>query len=299
MPFTSPLALLGLLFIPAVLAMYMLKLRRDRAVVPSTLLWSRLLTDVEANAPWQRLRRSLLLLLQLLLVVIIALLAAASVPGAAGRPRPATSSSSWTRPPAWPRRTSHPTRLDAAKAAAIDALRDLPTGGTVSVIAADRTARIVVNESKDLGRVRQAIGDLAALDDGRRPRRCPRTRLEARRALRPGAGPRRHGRGASPRSRTSTSDAPITVLPVGRDRKNQAIVALAVRTASSAVTRSVFVGVANLDLEPAQRRLEVWGDDRLLEARDLQLDAQARSDVVIDDVPDRRRVARDPARGAR
>ena len=76
MPFTSPLALLGLLFIPVVLAMYMLKLRRDQAVVPSTLLWSRLLSDVEANAPWQRLRRTLLLLLQLLLVVIIALLAA-------------------------------------------------------------------------------------------------------------------------------------------------------------------------------------------------------------------------------
>src|SRR6476619_1681062 len=76
MPFISPLALAGLVFIPAVLAMYMLKLRRDQAVVPSTLLWSRLLTDVEANAPWQRLRRSLLLRLQLLLVIVIALLAA-------------------------------------------------------------------------------------------------------------------------------------------------------------------------------------------------------------------------------
>ena len=76
MPFTSPLALLGLLFIPAVLAMYLLKLRRDETVVPSTLLWSHLLADVEANAPWQRLRRSLLLLLQLLLVAILAMLAA-------------------------------------------------------------------------------------------------------------------------------------------------------------------------------------------------------------------------------
>ena len=46
MPLLNPLALLGLLFIPAVIAMYMLKLRRDEAVVPSTLLWTRLLTDV-------------------------------------------------------------------------------------------------------------------------------------------------------------------------------------------------------------------------------------------------------------
>src|SRR3954463_10740532 len=76
MPFSTPLALLGLLFVPAVVAMYLLRLRRTETVVPSTLLWQRLAADVEANAPWQRLRKSLLFLLQLLLVAIIALLAA-------------------------------------------------------------------------------------------------------------------------------------------------------------------------------------------------------------------------------
>ena len=72
----APLAIAGLLFVPAVIAMYLLKLRRDEAVVPSTLLWQKLVADVEANAPWQKLRRSLLLLLQLLLVLILVLLAA-------------------------------------------------------------------------------------------------------------------------------------------------------------------------------------------------------------------------------
>jgi hypothetical protein len=42
MPFTTPLALLGLLFVPAVVAMYLLRLRRRETVVPSTLLWQRL-----------------------------------------------------------------------------------------------------------------------------------------------------------------------------------------------------------------------------------------------------------------
>src|SRR5882762_10390563 len=142
MPFATPLAPLGLAFVPAVIAMYLLKLRRDEAIVPSTLLWNRLVADVEANAPWQRLRRSLLLLLQLLLVVILALLAARPfLERPAGLARDIvlivdTSASMGAT-------DVLPTRLDAAKVAAIEALRELPTGGKVSVIAADRSARIV------------------------------------------------------------------------------------------------------------------------------------------------------------
>ena len=283
MPFTTPLALLGLLFIPAVVAMYLLKLRRDERVVPSTLLWTRLVADVEANAPWQRLRRSMLLLLQLLLVAILALLAA--------RPfleRPAelardivlvldTSASMAATDIA-------PNRLEAAKVAALDALRNLPAGGKVSVVTADRTARIVVNETTDMGRVRQALdgieptsssGDLGdALE------------LAGKLAARSGDSQILVGTDVALASApVATVDAPIRVLSVGRSRKNQAIVALAVRTAPSAVTRSVFVSVANLDLEASRRRLELWGDGGLLEVRDLMLDPQARSDVVIDDVP--------------
>lgn len=298
MPFTSPLALLGLLFIPAVVAMYMLRLRRDQAVVPSTLLWSKLLTDVEANAPWQRLRRSLLLLLQILLVVIIALLAARPfLERPAGLARDIvlvidTSASMAATDVA-------PTRLEAAKTAAIDALRELPTGGKVSVIAADRTARIVVNETTDLGRVRQAIG---ALQTSTMPGDLgDALELASKLAARSGDAQVLVATDAAIVTPTVKIDAPVTVLPVGRDQRNQAIVALAVRTAPSAVTRSVFISIANLDLESAQRRIEVWGDGNLLEARDISMDAQARSDVVIDDVPNEirtlevRLVGRDPA----
>src|SRR5512141_1256505 len=160
MPFTSPLALLGLLFVPAVLAMYLLKLRRDEARVPSTLLWARLVADVEANAPWQKLRRSLLLLVQLLLVIALALLAARPfLERPAGLARDIvlvidTSASMAATDVV-------PDRLTAAKQVAIDALRDLPAGGKVSVVAAGRTARVVVNATSDIGRVRAAVGDLS------------------------------------------------------------------------------------------------------------------------------------------
>jgi Ca-activated chloride channel homolog len=282
-PFTTPLALLGLLFIPAVIAMYLLKLRRDETVVPSTLLWTRLVADVEANAPWQKLRRSLLLLVQLLLVVLLALLAARPfLERPAGLARDIvlvidTSASMAATDVV-------PNRLEAAKTAVVAALRDLPTGGKVSLIAADRSARIVVNETTDLGRVRQALDDIETTSS--RGDLGDALELAGKLAARSGDAQILVATdGALATTPTARVAAPIKVLPVGRDRKNQAIVALAVRTAPSAVTRSVFISVANLDLERAGRRIELWGDDRLLEVRDLLLDAQARSDVVIDDVP--------------
>ena len=51
------------------------------------------------------------------------------------------------------------------------------------------------------------------------------------------------------------------------------------------MTRSVFVSVANLDLESVDRRIELYGDGVLLEARDIYLDPQSRADVSIDDLP--------------
>ena len=59
--------------VPAVVAMYFLRLRRKSRVVPSTMLWSRSVEDIRANTPFQRLRWSLLLLLQLLLLVLLGL----------------------------------------------------------------------------------------------------------------------------------------------------------------------------------------------------------------------------------
>ena len=286
MPFATPLALLGLLFVPAVIAMYLLRLRRTETVVPSTLLWRRLAADVEANAPWQKLRRSLLFLLQLLLVLMLAFLASRPfVERPAGLARDliliVDTSASMSATDVLP------DRLAAAKEAAIMALKDLPSGGKVSVIEAGRTARIVATGTNDLGRVRQAIGSIRPsvgrgdLGDA--------LALAQQLAIQSGDAEVLVATDAALAVPPTTRvDAPIRVLRVGdaKGSRNQAIVALAVRAAGSGTTRSLFVSLANLDLESATRRLEIHGDDRLLESRTITIDAQQRADAIIDDIPD-------------
>ena len=71
MSLLAPWALLVGLLGPVIVAMYLLKLRREERTVSSTFLWQRMVRDVEANAPWQKLRRNILLLLQLLALLAL------------------------------------------------------------------------------------------------------------------------------------------------------------------------------------------------------------------------------------
>ncbi len=71
--FISPLGILFGLSLPALILLYLLKLKRKKQTVPSVLLWRQSLEDYTANSPFQKLKTNPLMLLQLLLLALLTL----------------------------------------------------------------------------------------------------------------------------------------------------------------------------------------------------------------------------------
>src|SRR5207237_341847 len=71
MTFLAPAAAVLALTIPAIVALYFLKIRRPTRIVPALHLWPNQIQDRQANVPWQRLRPSWLLFLQLLAAAVL------------------------------------------------------------------------------------------------------------------------------------------------------------------------------------------------------------------------------------
>src|ERR1041384_7904020 len=94
MNFLAPAAFAFAAAIPVVILFYLLKRKRVVKLVSSTLLWQRFLSETQASAPFQKLRKNWLLILQIILLIIAVL--ALTRPFFAARPRP---SNGWTALP--------------------------------------------------------------------------------------------------------------------------------------------------------------------------------------------------------
>ena len=279
----APLALIGLLALPIIVAFYMLRLRRRDRPVGSTFLWAQLVRDVEANAPWQRLRFSWLLLLQLLIALLVVV--AAARPFAEEEARVAanlvlvvdTSASMGAV-------EEGASRMALAREAAHRVLSELPEGGRVTVVAAADTADVVAAETDDLAAAGAAIEGIEATQ-------LPGDLTDAF-ALASALAARHEDSEVVVVSDANSEaipgvgvGAPVRVELVGETDANQAIAALSARPRSGGAELDVFVAVSNPSATDARRRLEVYADGSLVDARELDIAAGSRSDALISNVP--------------
>jgi Ca-activated chloride channel family protein len=172
MNFLSPLNLLWALPIGGlIVVMYILKLRRKDVIVSSTFLWRQVIRDVQANAPFQKLRKNLLLLLQLIIAALVILALARPLwrtYGIGGRNIVLIIDTSASM-----RATDvAPTRLDAAKQAAYDLINGMKPGDLMMVLSASSRPEAATGFTAERAELRRAV-------DGLKPRDTPTNMRDA------------------------------------------------------------------------------------------------------------------------
>ncbi len=279
MRFLNPAGFVGLLLVAPIVLLYMLRLHRQTAPVPSLLLWEAVLADRHANRPWQKLRRNWLLVLQLLILVALIL----------GIARPALPA-----PMAFHGQTivlldtsasmrayiadSDETRFVAAQRELRRLAAALAPGDRVSLIAVGPTPDLLL-QSGDAAAFRRALEAAAPVDGP--------ANWRAAAALASGLAT---GENVNTLLVTDAAiDETLPALPgaihlitVPQSAANAGIVAFALRRAGEGLT--AFVRVYN-DGPATSRALTLTIDGVLLERRPVDLPAQGAASVTFTGVP--------------
>ena len=164
MHFLNPSAFYLLAFLPIVIVLHFLKLRRQRYVVPSVMLWLEAIEDMKANVPFQRLRNSLLLPLQILfLLVVVGGVARPALRQLGGLHEQSiviidTSASMGAT-------DLRETRLDVAKAEVLKLINQLGANGEMMIMDTSRPPYNIRQAfTSDTEKLRQAIENLSVVD---------------------------------------------------------------------------------------------------------------------------------------
>ena len=161
MSFLVPGAAFLALTLPAIIALYFLRIRRPTRIVPALNLWPDQIRDRQANVPWQRLRFSWLLLLQLLGAAI--LVAAAVQPAlSAGTSLARHSVVLLDVSASMQARDVAPSRLDEAKGQIGGLIDQMGAQDRMTLIAVGSTPRIVATVVGDRQALYRALGQISA-----------------------------------------------------------------------------------------------------------------------------------------
>ncbi|MEX0699499.1 MAG: VWA domain-containing protein [Acidimicrobiia bacterium] len=231
------------------IVLYMLRSRRQRIEVPSTLLWQQLDLPVSSAVPWQKLRLTPLLILQLLVLAAFVLTLA----------RPFYTQQTLLGPhTVFVVDTSGSMamagRLERAKTLALDLITDLSEANQVSVVEAGPAPQVLVAFARDPELVASALAELVPTGG----------RADLSGAIRLARGLATPDRPTNVLIFSDGGDTPLPEEPVaGADYvmmddigPNLAITVWSLEPSTEGTTRA-FLQVSNFSAEPAAVRAEV------------------------------------------
>ncbi len=278
MSFLAPfLAVFGI-SVPAIIVLYILKVRRRDVVVPSTLLWRPDAVDRQASVPWQRIRQSWLLFLQLL--AAIALVLALTRPALA-HPAQLGPDTVVIIDSSGPMQATDvsPSRFAAAVVQARALVDELGSGQRMTLIAMDANPRVIAASGGDHGILEAALSALrpeAGIAD-----------LRAALALAtaaPGGSGDRHVIVISDgvvdiSGPTVTLPYPVQYRPVGVSGENLGISGLSASGVNG--SRVIAINVTNYGRARHATAVETRADGHLVDARAITVEPGGSVEVDV------------------
>jgi len=280
MTFLAPTAAVLAVTLPVIVALYFLRIRRPTRVVPALHLWPDQIRDRQANVPWQRLRPSWLLFLQLLAAaILVAAVVQPAIPASALLARhtivllDASASMQAT--------DVSPSRLDEAKRQVGAIVDQLGPTDRMTLIAVESTPRIVASVTGDRDALHRAL-DGVVPSNGAADLSAALTLAAG--LVRPGDDAKAYlySDGIVEPVRASSSNAlpfPVEYHRIGVSGENVGLTSLTVRTSSQ--SRAAFLHVQNFGEQARTVSIEWRADNRLVDVRQLALNAGDSQDLVF------------------
>jgi len=274
----APVAAAFGLVIPAIVALYFLRVRRPQVPVSSTLLWRSMIKDRQANVPWQRLRFSWLLVLQVLAAMAIVL---ALMRPAHSAPAPLAAHTIIMVDASAPMRAIDvaPSRFAEAKKRASQIIGRMGAQDRVTLMELSAQPKVLASAVGDRNALRQALGRLS-------PDNAP---ADLQQALALAASVSGSGTDTElvllSDGITDPLQAPVslpfrlTYQVVGTSGENVAITALSAQPGPSGQVG--FVHVQNFGTKHHDTTLDWSVDGKLLNAKALSLDGGAGTDLTF------------------
>ncbi|HUT74873.1 MAG TPA: BatA and WFA domain-containing protein [Armatimonadota bacterium] len=256
--------------IAAIIVLYLFRLRRQDRRVSSLMLWGRALQEMQANAPFRRLRATWLMALQI--AAALALLAALARPyrtvaGVSGRCIAVVLDASASMGATDVR----PSRFERAKAETRKLIEGLGRDDELSLVVAGAPTRVAAPLTCDKSALRAALRGIAVTDCPARADEAVRLGLSLIRG-RDGGRVVMLSDGGFGEIEAAGDPATVSFVRIGEDDDNVAITALDARAGPDG-RPLVLAAVRNFSARERSLDLEIEADGKLVDVRRLRLAA--------------------------
>lgn len=263
-------AALGLLaFVPGIILLYFLKLRRNPRVVSSTYLWKRALDPYRVNRPFEKFRNQLLLWLQILALLFLIF--------AAGRPLIETSLSRSNihiflvdHSASMSMLEDGRPRLELAKAQLRQAIGSKRTGDRMMIIAFSDRTHVACPLTDDSQRLLAALDTIRPTNRPTRVRDAWQTALSVARQFDHSDIYIVSDGGFEPLDQLTEAHATVHYVPIGTSSDNVGVVHLETRRNEERQIE-VFARLMNRRGAPVNALVELYVNDRLVDAKRVEI----------------------------